>query len=579
MKSILNKYRELLSVLVIFIISVLLVNPFGNYAVNDDWDFYTHVRNFTQGNFIKNAFIDSAFVLQGLVGMVWSLLFGLSFNSLRILTILVTGLFIVGLYKVLNLLKINKLISTLSILSIVLYPFVFMSSMTFMTEIYFLTFMVWGIYYMLLYFENSNSKNFYLAIIIASASILIRQLGFLVVPVILLGFLLHDLKNKKKLSKSSIKYIFGLLIFIVFTLVLFFWPQYYDKGSKSLFFIVNASRSIRFIPKLFMMFVYSLPYFGLIFLPFSFYSFSKLNKWLKIVAILVPIILFQTFYKVDIFKFGNVLYPEGLMIRSNYIKALSLFDNLTFKVILNFMCLFSFVNFLLLLVKERSLFKETKVQTLSILWASLTLPVLIYDGFYDRYLINGLVVSLIISSIFISNISTNKVKKSVIYFTYFLMIFYILYSFSLVQSFFVTTKIQWKHAEKVQQERDPGNKLFLNSTYTKFNYVFPKKNDANLTEIKVSGITYECYVQRQVKNNKSNPVYSFLNRIETSRSVNIYFINPKPSQSEYLSGFRFPTKDMSKVLYLEEYISIPDFLVGNKTEIISYCENNKKEPN
>ena len=159
------------------------------------------------------------------------------------------------------------------------------------------------------------------------------------------------------------------------------------------------------------------------------------------------------------------------------------------------------------------------------------------------------------------------------------MSFYILYSFSLVQSFFVTTKIQWKHAEKVQQERDPGNKLFLNSTYTKFNYVFPKKNDANLTEIKVSGITYECYVQRQVKNNKSNPVYSFLNRIETSRSVNKYFINPKPSQSEYLSGFRFPTKDMSKVLYLEEYISIPDFLVGNKTEIISYCENNKKEPN
>ena len=143
----------------VYLVTVFLVSPWGNFAVNDDWDFYTHVRNFMEGDFTKNSLIDSSFVLQGLMGAGWAKIFGLNFTSLKVLTISFTLLMLLGIYKILLQQKVLRAYQFLILFAIAFNPFVYMSSLTFMTENYFLAFLIWSIYFYLCYLEDGKSRS------------------------------------------------------------------------------------------------------------------------------------------------------------------------------------------------------------------------------------------------------------------------------------------------------------------------------------------------------------------------------------------------------------------------------------
>ena len=101
--SSLAKHKAFTAIALVYVLSVLVIFPFSEYAVNDDWDFITHVRNFSRLDFTKNSLIDSSFVLQGLVGVAWTKLFGLSYPALKVLTVLATVCFLFSVDQVLKL--------------------------------------------------------------------------------------------------------------------------------------------------------------------------------------------------------------------------------------------------------------------------------------------------------------------------------------------------------------------------------------------------------------------------------------------------------------------------------------------
>ena len=74
-----SKYYVLIATIIIYTLAVWVINPIGNYPVNDDWDFMLHVKYFSEGKFVKNSLIDASFILQGLLGLLWTNIFGLSF--------------------------------------------------------------------------------------------------------------------------------------------------------------------------------------------------------------------------------------------------------------------------------------------------------------------------------------------------------------------------------------------------------------------------------------------------------------------------------------------------------------------
>ena len=130
---------KLILILSLYIILVLIINPKGNFPINDDWIFYRQVEAFSSGQFRINSLIDPSFISQGIVALFWSKIFGLSFYSLRLLSILFTLVFAFFTYRNLEMLKIKEHLARVIILLLLFNPIILNSSMTFMTEIYFLT--------------------------------------------------------------------------------------------------------------------------------------------------------------------------------------------------------------------------------------------------------------------------------------------------------------------------------------------------------------------------------------------------------------------------------------------------------
>ena len=88
------KLNPFLLVLFIYLVAYLFVFPFGEFVVNDDWIFVRQIEAFLQGAFKINALVDPTFIAQGVSGFLWSKVFGLSFFSLRMLTLVFTSFFL-----------------------------------------------------------------------------------------------------------------------------------------------------------------------------------------------------------------------------------------------------------------------------------------------------------------------------------------------------------------------------------------------------------------------------------------------------------------------------------------------------
>src|SRR3989344_5113658 len=181
---------KLILILSLYIILVLIINPKGNFPINDDWIFYRQVEAFSSGQFRINSLIDPSFISQGIVALFWSKIFGLSFYSLRLLSILFTLVFAFFTYRNLEMLKIKEHLARVIILLLLFNPIILNSSMTFMTEIYFLAFISISIFFFLKYFQKYSNFSLVIASIFSGFALLTRQTGIvLFISFILVLFL------------------------------------------------------------------------------------------------------------------------------------------------------------------------------------------------------------------------------------------------------------------------------------------------------------------------------------------------------------------------------------------------------
>src|SRR3989344_5486969 len=317
----------------VYLVTVFLVSPWGNFAVNDDWDFYTHVRNFMEGDFTKNSLIDSSFVLQGLMGAGWAKIFGLNFTSLKVLTISFTLLMLLGIYKILLQQKVLRAYQFLILFAIAFNPFVYLSSLTFMTENYFLAFLIWSVYFFFRYLKSGKNSDLFLATLLGGLSILIRQFGFVVFLSYILVYLILWLSKKEKFDLKKLAII--LVPFIVATAINFLWPQYKGGNETQVQKLVELFVGSAGLTSVGLRAIWAFPYIGfsLSTLLIS-YLLSK-NREVKFAVLTGGAVLAYQIFKLDIFPMGNVFYVEGILSKTDFVQNLHLFDNSLFKIILS----------------------------------------------------------------------------------------------------------------------------------------------------------------------------------------------------------------------------------------------------
>ena len=515
-----KKNKDILFGLFIFGITLYLIKPYKyNFAINDDWDFYLHVKYFLNGIYVKNAFIDSAFILQGFIATLWAKIFGLSFINLRLLTLVFLAIFLSGVYVFSGNYISDQKKKVFLLLTIVFNPLILISSLSFMTEIYFLAFFIWSLVFFLKYVETRRLSSLIKFSLLTGASLLVRQFGFVLLVSYALGLIILFFKERNK--KLLIDLVTFIAVFGVFFLVLLVFPKVpsrivddvgFAKHTLKLFSTFEDLReSLYVVP-------FVVVYLSYFLLPVQFIHRYSLKLKESLPLILVGFLIATILYRFDIFPIGNVIYIERLFSKTDYISVMTLFDNKVFKVALSVLLGINFSFLLYKTIKSTKVYQGLIYNPFTLVYASLCILMFIVafvaQGSFERYFANFFVLTTIFY--FINNTRDDLSWKA------FLPAFSILWIIStfLVWDFFSSEGLKWKLAEKIQPQISDTENIHLSPTYLRFSHSTKQKDPYKL-QVNRREKNFRCQIQRLYRGGDSD-FYKTLSSIEKSKQIRKY---------------------------------------------------------
>jgi hypothetical protein len=577
----LNKFITPVTISVfIYLLSVVLLDSWGNFAISDDFYYLTQVKAFSMGIFTKSALVTPTFVLQGLIGLIWGKVFGISYTSLRILTVLFSILCIIGIDKILSLFNVKKALKILTILLITFNPYFYASSLSFMTEIYFLFFLLWSLYYFLLYTKTNKDKNLLIACVLGGLSIMVRQYGVVLFIVYLFVYLLTNLDYKfKKVEFKKILYI--VVPFVMFGCLGIFWPKFinpdFPKSINNFLFFTNLSSIVSRLTR-----IWVIPYICYFLLPFTIPYLIKSKKLIKVLIAFISLPTAYLFFKMNIFTIGNIFYLEGLYAKSYTKINPNIFNNSLFKLVVSYLIALSFTTIAFCLVRKfvnliGSLsLKKIHISIPKIENASNLIFLLLLIGFYfvvmitdrvfDRYLINFFILLIIFIAIEAEKENFKIGKVSI-----FLCIFLCSITFLLTFDYYKKYQLKWMFAGRVSKEVGVDkHRIFVDSTYEKAIYMDLLNNFKGIYPARSGDIEMFCFVQ-EYQGQDENILNNLLNSFEQKRVVKTYLKNPKIENSELLKEKRNSFDFTDILFYDEEYPSPIYNILGKTTYVRAFC--------
>jgi hypothetical protein len=220
----------LLSCLLLMIV-VLVIGPWGEFPINDDWHFAHIAKNFAQHGILAIDLPRSTSIIgQSILAWPVNHFLGFSFFKLRLLTLLCSAVILVEVDYLLRLASVERNIRLVTLCLLVVNPFFLYFSMSFMTENYahivaLLSVCVW--------FRGRRTDNIpllLLAAAIAGYAFWIRQLSALVFPAVLLAeFAVHGRPSTRRQIASRGA---ALTIWVVIVASFLLWAYFTGNQTK-----------------------------------------------------------------------------------------------------------------------------------------------------------------------------------------------------------------------------------------------------------------------------------------------------------------------------------------------------------
>jgi len=176
----------------------LLVNPLGDFALNDDWSYALNAKAFALEN--KIQFDDwgaMTLIAHTFWGAFFCKIFGFSFTVLRASTLVLGWGAIMALFHFFQEGGMKKQYSFWATLLVVFNTFFFTNAFSYMTEVPFLCFFILSAYFSLRAINEKGNYNIIIATLLSMVAVLIRQHGVLI-P--LAFFFTYIIKNKFSLK-------------------------------------------------------------------------------------------------------------------------------------------------------------------------------------------------------------------------------------------------------------------------------------------------------------------------------------------------------------------------------------------
>jgi hypothetical protein len=154
-----------------------VVNPIGNFPLNDDWSYGRTVKILLeQHRFYLDGWNTATFSFQALYGLIFCIPFGFSFSALRLSTIVLGGVGIVGLYYLLRQVAMRREWAVCGALILMFNPIYFVNSFTFMTDVPFTAFAIISALFLVKSFRSDSNWHKTLGFVFLCCATMIRQI-------------------------------------------------------------------------------------------------------------------------------------------------------------------------------------------------------------------------------------------------------------------------------------------------------------------------------------------------------------------------------------------------------------------
>jgi hypothetical protein len=188
---------------------VVLVSPWGNFPVNDDWAYARTVLNFSNGHFVYSDWQGMPFLTQALWGVLWVKVFGFSFTMLRISMLPVV---LVGGWYMHSILapRVGNHTASFACALLLFTPLSFHLTLTYMTDWFALTMALAASFHLYGYHRKDNFHNGFIGTIFVLVGCLCRQ-TVLIIPAAMLMMSVTE-APKKVFSRCNLFLWIALLL-------------------------------------------------------------------------------------------------------------------------------------------------------------------------------------------------------------------------------------------------------------------------------------------------------------------------------------------------------------------------------
>jgi len=169
---------DLALILGLWVVALLVVQPFGEFPLNDDWSYAKTVKALVEGKgYQPTAWTEMSLFSHALWGALFCLPGGFSFPALRISTLVLSFGGAIVVYSAIRKLVASRLLARIGALVLLFNPIYFALSNTFMADVTFAAVAAGSAFWYAQFLQSERKTDLILATALAGLATLARQMG------------------------------------------------------------------------------------------------------------------------------------------------------------------------------------------------------------------------------------------------------------------------------------------------------------------------------------------------------------------------------------------------------------------